>query len=143
MLVKSAADMRKFALGVAKNMRGGEVLLLTGPLGAGKTTFVQGLAKALGTEEQITSPTFTVVGEYNLYDDLTLVHVDLYRLGGDAPSDPAVRDVLERMSGKNIITVIEWAEYLPVKSLRDHGVKAQHIFFEYGGAIDERVVTVE
>ncbi|PIT98397.1 MAG: tRNA (adenosine(37)-N6)-threonylcarbamoyltransferase complex ATPase subunit type 1 TsaE [Candidatus Andersenbacteria bacterium CG10_big_fil_rev_8_21_14_0_10_54_11] len=56
--------MRRFAEETAQELRGGEVLLLYGELGAGKTTFVQGLAAALGVRDQVTSPTFTIVGEY-------------------------------------------------------------------------------
>lgn len=135
MLVKSAEEMHTLAESIAKKLEGGEVLLLTGPLGAGKTTFVQGLAKALGVQEQVTSPTFTVVGEYKLPKRKTLVHVDLYRLAETAPSDPAVLDVLEQAGDPGRITVIEWAEFLP-------NMSGRKIVFDYGDAIDERVVTI-
>ena len=88
-------------------------MLLNGDLGAGKTTLVQGLGRALGITSQIQSPTFTILAEYpaRLRDDpVTLAHLDLYRLepGADLFS-AGVSEVIDREDG---ITVIEWPDRL-------------------------------
>jgi len=91
------ARMRQFDLGVriGERLSGGEVILLNGPLGAGKTVFVKGVARALGVaEEDVTSPSFTLV---NLHQGrLLLYHIDLYRLDEGAAAAHAVDLVTER-----------------------------------------------
>ena len=84
----------------------GSVICLYGDLGAGKTAFVQGLAKGLGVEEYITSPTFTIV---NVYESgkMPLYHFDMYRL---ADSDEAYEIGYEEYIYGNGISVIEWPE---------------------------------
>ena len=66
---------------LGRRLQPGDVLLLQGALGAGKTVFAQGVARGLGIEEPVTSPTFTLIREYE--GALPLYHVDLYWLGGD------------------------------------------------------------
>jgi len=83
----------------------GSVVALHGDLGAGKTCFVQGLAAALGIDEPITSPTYTLIGEYE--GRLPLHHIDLYRLSGP---EEALGLGLEEYFDVNGITAIEWAE---------------------------------
>ncbi len=83
----------------------GTVIALHGKLGAGKTCFIQGFAAALGITEPITSPTYTLIGEYQ--GRLPLHHIDLYRLAG--PSE-ALGLGLEEYFDVNGITAIEWAE---------------------------------
>lgn len=143
-LIKNLEEMEEFAAEVTQNLRGGEVLLLSGPLGAGKTTFTQALARALGVKDKVNSPSYTIAAEYVVSSHPAikkLVHVDLYRLPEhSAGNDPAVRDFLERVDEPGRLTVIEWAERLsPVKSLRGHGVT---IKFDYGSMADERVIEV-
>lgn len=86
----------------------GLVIGLIGPLGAGKTTFVQGLARGLGVppEVPVTSPTFTLVQHYEA-GRLPLAHVDVYRLGG--PEELRTVDADEWLSGAGVV-VIEWAD---------------------------------
>ena len=79
------------------------VICLNGELGSGKTMFVKGLANALGINETITSPTFTIVKEY-LYGELPLYHMDVYRLDGNTESID-----IEGYYNKGGIVVIEWA----------------------------------
>lgn len=156
--VSSVADMQGLAAGMTQELRGGETLLLYGELGSGKTTFVQGLAKALGVIEPVTSPTFTIVTDYRippasprgapqersgdkggLRGVRSLVHVDLYRLPpGEAVRDPAVQEVLERASEKDRLTVIEWADRLEEKI----SIWAIRIYFEYGNQASERSVQI-
>lgn len=91
-------------------LSGGEILLLSGPLGAGKTVFVKGLAAALGIDpEEVTSPSFTLVNPYA--GKFPLFHVDLYRLNEGASAAHAV-DLDELLSDERAVVVIEWAERL-------------------------------
>ncbi|MEP6919963.1 MAG: tRNA (adenosine(37)-N6)-threonylcarbamoyltransferase complex ATPase subunit type 1 TsaE [bacterium] len=99
-----------FALGeqLGAQLSGGEILLLSGPLGAGKTIFVKGLAAALGIDpEDVTSPTFTLVNPYEAR--LTLHHIDLYRLDEGSSAAHAV-DLDELLTDEQAVIVIEWAE---------------------------------
>lgn len=95
-----------FAERLGKRLRGGEVIELISDLGGGKTTFVRGLARGIGSQDQVTSPTFTI---NNVYQGakLTLYHFDFYRL-----SEPGVmRDELaEILQDPQAVTVIEWGE---------------------------------
>jgi tRNA threonylcarbamoyl adenosine modification protein YjeE len=82
----------------------GSVVLLEGPLGAGKTAFARGLAEGLGCDrDDVSSPTFTIVQEYR--GRLTLQHVDLYRLAPDEVDDLALEELLE----ENVVAV-EWPD---------------------------------
>jgi tRNA threonylcarbamoyladenosine biosynthesis protein TsaE len=95
---------------IGEQLQGGEVLLLSGPLGAGKTIFVKGLASSLGLDPQeITSPSFTLVNPYS--GRLPLYHIDLYRLDTGLPAGHAV-DLDELLREENAVIVIEWAERL-------------------------------
>ena len=91
-------------------LAGGEILLLSGPLGAGKTMLVKGICTALGiAEDEVTSPSFTLVNPYS--GRLHLYHIDLYRLDEGASAAHAV-DLDELLANENAVIVIEWAERL-------------------------------
>ncbi len=95
---------------MGKHLSGGEIILLDGALGAGKTIFVKGLASALGLEaHDVTSPSFTLVNRYEAR--LTLYHLDLYRLTDGASAAYAV-DLDELLLDERAVVVIEWAERL-------------------------------
>ena len=95
---------------VGQHLIGGEILLLTGPLGAGKTIFVKGITSALGIDpEEVTSPSFTLVNPYE--GRLLLYHIDLYRLDEGASAAHAV-DLDELLANESAVIVIEWAERL-------------------------------
>ena len=101
-----------FALGkqLGAQLQGGEILLLDGPLGAGKTVFVKGLASAFGIDpEEVTSPSFTLVNPYA--GRLPFFHIDLYRLDEGAAAANAV-DLEELLSDERAVVVIEWGERL-------------------------------
>lgn len=83
----------------------GDVLILSGDLGAGKTTFTKGLARGLGIDQMIKSPTYTIVREYE--GRLPLYHLDVYRIDGDSDSI----DLDAFLFGEGV-TVIEWGELL-------------------------------
>jgi tRNA threonylcarbamoyladenosine biosynthesis protein TsaE len=90
---------------LADELPAGTVIALHGDLGAGKTCFIQGYAVALGIDEPVTSPTYTLIGEYE--GRLPLHHIDLYRLSGP---EEALGLGLEEYFDVNGITAIEWAE---------------------------------
>jgi tRNA threonylcarbamoyladenosine biosynthesis protein TsaE len=93
---------------VGARLEGGEILLLSGPLGAGKTVFVKGICAALGIdEEDVTSPSFTLVNPYA--GRLQLYHLDLYRLDEGATAAHAV-DLDDLLADEKAVIVIEWAE---------------------------------
>ena len=105
-----ASEDETQALGrrVAATLHAGDVLLLAGDLGAGKTTFVRGLAQGLGIDpEAVSSPTFTLVHEYR-GGRLTLHHADLYRLDRTATEDLG----LEEIGVKDGVLAIEWPDRL-------------------------------
>jgi tRNA threonylcarbamoyladenosine biosynthesis protein TsaE len=136
-IVKSTNEMKVLAQKMAKELEAGDVLLLCGSLGSGKTTFVQSLAKALGVAEQITSPTFTVVAEYEGAIIGRMIHVDLYRLSDkEAINELSVSEVLEEDNRKDAVVLIEWAEKLGDKV----PVGAKRIEFEHGESENERKV---
>ncbi len=133
---KSAADT--FALGqrIGSDLVGGEIILVDGPLGAGKTVLVKGIAHSLAVdEEDVTSPSFTLVNPYR--GRLLLYHIDLYRLDEGASAAHAV-DLDEILSDENAVVVIEWAQRLGRYPLPDNawrisiqgdGDAARHISF--------------
>lgn len=103
-------EQETFDLGVriGEQLRGGEILLLNGSLGAGKTIFVKGIAHALDVDEDdVSSPSFTLVNPYQ--GRLLLYHIDLYRLDEGASAAHAV-DLDELLSDEEAVTIIEWAE---------------------------------
>lgn len=93
----------------ASATQAGDVVVLCGDLGAGKTQFVKGLAAGLGVKTEVTSPTFTLVHEYP-GTELTLFHIDLYRL--EEPQE-AVNIGLEEYVDSKGITAIEWGDKFP------------------------------
>jgi len=98
-----ADQMRALGADLAQVLRPGDVLVLDGPLGAGKTTFTQGIGSALGVRGAVTSPTF-VIARNHPGPGPSLVHVDAYRLGGSVEVEDLDLDAdLDRA-----ITVIEW-----------------------------------
>jgi tRNA threonylcarbamoyladenosine biosynthesis protein TsaE len=93
---------------LGERLEGGEILLLSGPLGAGKTIFVKGICAALGIDrEEVTSPSFTLVNPYA--GRLQLYHLDLYRLDEGARAAHAV-DLDDLLADEKSVIVIEWAE---------------------------------
>lgn len=101
----TAEDTRAIGGALAPLLRPGDSVLLTGELGAGKTTFVQGVARAVGYEGQVASPTFTLVREYRA-PRLSIVHADVYRLD-------RVQDVVDlglHELAEDGVLLVEWGE---------------------------------
>jgi tRNA threonylcarbamoyl adenosine modification protein YjeE len=101
----SAEETRELGEAVASLLRARDAVVLTGELGAGKTTFVQGVARGLGIEEQVSSPTFTLVKEYS--GILDLAHVDVYRLDR---MQEVVDLGLEELGGGDDVLLVEWGD---------------------------------
>lgn len=101
----STQETEQFGEEVAKSLRGGDVLAFTGSLGMGKTAFTRGLARGLGCRGRVTSPTFTIVNEYD--GKTPLFHFDMYRLGSsDELFDIGWDDYLARGG----VCAVEWSE---------------------------------
>lgn len=140
-IVRGEGEMKALAMRLATELKSGDVLLLIGELGAGKTTFVKGLAETLGAGVPVTSPTFTVIAEYPLEREgeiKLLVHADLYRLE-EVAKEGAVRELLEQVEEPGRVTVIEWADRLG----RAIPAKARRIWFSHGSQANERQVKME
>ena len=109
MIIEVASEQETKELGhkIGRILKGGEVFQLIGDVGAGKTTFVKGLASGLGVEDDVQSPSFTISRVYDARDELTLVHYDFYRL-----TDPGImaNELDEMVHDPKTITVIEWAD---------------------------------
>ena len=107
-VTRTADDTEDLARRFAADLRGGDVLLLSGNLGSGKTTFVRGLAAGLGIDpDEVSSPTFTLIHEYR-GGRLTLYHADLYRLEKTAAEDIG----LEEIGVSDGVLAIEWPDRL-------------------------------
>lgn len=107
-VTRSEAETMAVASELASTLKAGDVILLSGHLGAGKTAFVRGLAAGLGIDPaEVSSPTFTIVHEYR-GGRLTLYHADLYRLDRTATEDIG----LEEMGVRDGVLAIEWPDRL-------------------------------
>ena len=106
----TAEETKRAGEGFSKVLSAGDVVLLDGPLGAGKTTFVQGVARGLGVEERVTSPTFTLVREHVCFSHPTikkLHHADVYRIAHlDEVYDLALGELVE----EDGVALVEWGE---------------------------------
>lgn len=106
--------LARFAEALGARLATGDLVLLSGPMGAGKTTFVRALARGLGVDapDRVCSPTFNVSMEHG--GPVPLVHIDLYRLGEDAPVGSAAFEALglgELLDQPPGVVAVEWAEY--------------------------------
>ena len=125
--VPTARDMRACGSVFASWLRSGDVVLLSGPLGAGKTTFMQGVGAGLGIEDPVVSPTFTIAremdGRFADGSAAHLVHVDAYRIGGVERGDAAgsaLMDELESLGldeelespSEGTVVLMEWCEQM-------------------------------
>ena len=122
---------------LATALRPGDVVLVSGELGAGKTTFVRGALRALGVREAVTSPTF-VVGALYAGAAGPLAHLDLYRLTGLAGEDPGL---LDPYFGPDTVTFVEWPERAESEALLGGRAIARHVTLAHAGG-DRRTIEV-
>lgn len=142
MRIKGSHEMEieaaRFVRALTPRSHGAVVVALSGELGAGKTAFVKGVAKALGVEEHVTSPTFVILKIYDLIDQSfkRLIHMDAYRLKGEKHLKVLGWD--ELISDPNNLIMIEWPEMIPGAIPES----AQRIAFSYSGE-DEREIDIQ
>ncbi|WP_457756360.1 tRNA (adenosine(37)-N6)-threonylcarbamoyltransferase complex ATPase subunit type 1 TsaE [Thermodesulfatator indicus] len=129
---KSPEETERLAEELGQKLSRGNVIFLFGDLGAGKTTFVKGLARGLGVPKDyyVQSPTFAIINEYP--GRVPLYHVDLYRLEPEDVYDLGLEELAEQG-----VLVIEWSERLPF--FFDKAIK---VYFEIIGP-SERLITIE
>jgi tRNA threonylcarbamoyladenosine biosynthesis protein TsaE len=131
----SPEDTERAGAALAASLAPGDVVLVSGELGAGKTTFVRGAARALGVTEPVTSPTF-VVG--HLYDGAPgrVAHLDLYRLAGLDDEDPGL---LDPYFGPDLVTFVEWPERHGLDALLGERRVARHVALAHAGGDRRRL----
>lgn len=115
-IVKSEKQTFEYAKDFAKKLKFGQIIALTGQLGAGKTVFVKGLAQGLGIKGPVRSPSFLIMRVYNINKTRKFCHIDAYRL--QTAADLENIGALDYLDDKNTISVIEWAE--KIKDLLKH-----------------------
>lgn len=117
---RSAQETKQLGREVAKQLEPGQTVALFGELGSGKTTFIKGLAQALGIEGEITSPSYTLMNQYQVSGkNFKFCHFDFYRI--DEPKQPAA-DLLDYLEDENYLVAIEWASrverFLPKETVK-------------------------
>jgi tRNA threonylcarbamoyladenosine biosynthesis protein TsaE len=108
-ITKNAEDTKELGRKIGASLKGGEIFALTGNLGAGKTTFMQGFSEGLGYTGRLTSPTFILMRQYPL-NEKTLYHLDLYRFEKNLEEEIDNLGVIDLWGRNENIMVIEWAE---------------------------------
>jgi tRNA threonylcarbamoyladenosine biosynthesis protein TsaE len=130
----SSEETKQLAMAIAELTRAGDLILLAGDLGAGKTTFAQGFGAALGVADPITSPTFTLVSQYS--GRLELNHLDVYRLD---QAEEVLDLGLAEMLDEHAVTLIEWGDtvipVLPADYLE--------VRLRMGEGDDDRVIEIQ
>jgi tRNA threonylcarbamoyladenosine biosynthesis protein TsaE len=135
--VPTAADMRSLGVRIGGLLRAGDLLVLTGDLGAGKTTLTQGIGEGLNVRGPVTSPTFVIARVHpSLVGGPALVHADAYRLGGFAELDDLDLDA----AAGDSVTVVEWGRGL-AEGLADDRLEVI-IYRGDGGSDETRKVTI-
>lgn len=109
--VENLQQLQQLAGSVSQNVSAGDFIALTGGLGSGKTTFTRFLCKALGVPGNVTSPTFTLLNEYEI-STLHILHGDLYRLG-ESEIEQGITELEERIDEPKTLVLLEWAERAP------------------------------
>ena len=134
-IMKSEKDTEKLAREFAKGLRAGDVVALVGDLGAGKTTFTKAAAEGLGVTEKLSSPTFTIVCEYES-GRLPLYHFDVYRVNDEDELFEIGFD--DYLHGKGVC-LIEWAnlveDLLPENTI--------YVNLSYGSSENERIINIK
>lgn len=132
----SPIETEKLGLRLGSILQKGDIVCLTGDLGTGKTAFTGGIAKALGVEDYITSPTFIIVNEYE--GRMPLYHFDVYRIGS---SDEMFDIGFDEYISGNGVVVIEWAELI-MDILPEERINVT-IEKDRMDMVDSRLITIE
>ena len=134
-ITHSPDETRALGRTLAQALQGGAVVAFTGDLGAGKTAFLSGMAEGLGIEERVTSPTFTIVNEYE-GGRLPLFHFDMYRLGS---ADELFHIGWEDYLARNGVCAVEWSENV------DEALDGDTIRVDISRGEDDntRIITIE
>jgi tRNA threonylcarbamoyladenosine biosynthesis protein TsaE len=133
----TADDTREVGAVIAPLLRIGDVLVLTGELGAGKTTLVRGIASGLGAAEHVASPTFTLVREY-VTGRVPVAHVDVFRL--DRVQD-VVDLALDELEGGACVLIVEWGDAVE-ELLPDDRLRVELTTEDPAGETDARRITI-
>ena len=126
--------MRELGAAIAKKLQAGDLIILSGDLGAGKTALTQGIGSALGIKD-VTSPTFVISRVHN--GKIPLIHVDAYRLMGNKNANFEFDDLDLDTSIKDAITVIEWGDSVAPRLMDEYLL----IKIEFGEGESERLVS--
>ena len=139
-LTKSAQETKKLGEKIGANLKPGDLLACFGQLGGGKTTFLQGVAKALGIKERILSPTFILMRQYELPAHKRGIkkfyHWDWYRIGGE--KEALAAGFGENLLDRAAVVAVEWAE----NALKALPEKRIEVHFEYGEKEKERKIKI-
>lgn len=131
----SAAATRAAAAAIQPLLVPGDVILLGGDLGAGKTTFTQGLAQAMGITQPVTSPTFTLIRTYDGPGSVSLLHADLYRLDH---LQEIIDLGLDELLDDGAVAVVEWGDLATPVMARDY----LEVRIDFGAGEDDRNLTL-
>lgn len=143
-ITNSPQETEKFGIKLSQKLRGGDIVLLSGDLGAGKTSMVKGIAKGFGIKNEITSPTFTLMNIYDIKDKKinTLVHIDTYRLKHEKELiEIGVEDYLGK---ENTVCLIEWPEKI-IGLLKNPNLNKEKIMIiniEHSEDSNQRKITI-
>jgi tRNA threonylcarbamoyladenosine biosynthesis protein TsaE len=132
-LIQSVGAMRDLGARIATQLRPGDIVVLRGNLGAGKTAFTQGIGRQLGIND-VTSPTFVISRTHKA--KIPLIHVDAYRLLGNTSQNFEIDDLDLQTVRESAITVIEWGEEVATRLNEDYLL----VDIAFGDKEDERIV---
>lgn len=112
-ITQTPDETKEIGRKLSASLKGGEIFALSGDLGAGKTTFVQGIAEGLGISTRVNSPTFIIMRTYSIKNNssiMNLLHVDLYRLENNIEEELVNLGITDLWKKKENVFLIEWAE---------------------------------
>lgn len=138
-VLKDLKETLVYGKKVAKNSRGGDILALSGPLGAGKTSLAQGVAKGLGLKQKINSPTFNIIKIYLVKNNIKIkefIHIDAYRL--KSSQELLFLGIEDIFNKKDVLILIEWSE--KIKDILP--TKTKFIKIDYYNKRKERIIFV-
>jgi tRNA threonylcarbamoyladenosine biosynthesis protein TsaE len=145
MILNNLEGTTEFGLRVGKVLRGGELIELVGDVGAGKTTLAKAIAKGLGVDENVQSPSFTISNTYEGRCGLTLCHYDFYRLDDAGIMSEALA---ESAGDDRTVTIVEWADVVKDILLKDRltmrlkalSENSREMVVQSGGAKSDRLM---